>query len=202
MPGGATNARASRTSGDAVTRAGRTGGSRPGPGGECRCRRRRRDRLGRQPRSTGTQFALSSSRIGQRHDRARRLPGGAVGHPREAAGPRPAGPERVDLRAVQRPPRHPGDARRGRAVQLGRHLPERLLRVVPDPLPGARLRLSRGRADDRRRDRRHAHPAAHGGRAARRAPRQPQVPRAGARLALGVLERHSCGVRSADALYG
>ena len=54
-----------------------------------------------------------------------RLRGRAVGAARDRARPRPARPERVGLRAVQRPHRPARQPRRGRAARAARHLPQR-----------------------------------------------------------------------------
>ena len=97
----------------------------------------------------------------------------------------PARPDRVGLRAGQRPPRAARQPRRGRAVRPARHLPERVLRAAPAPVRRGGLRLPRGRPDDRQRHQRQAHPAARRRRAVRRPLRRAAQPRAGARPARG-----------------
>jgi hypothetical protein len=75
------------------------------------------------------------------------VPGRAVGGPGDVPRPRPAGPGRVGVRAVQRAPgaaRQPG---RGRAARDPGHLPRLVLRATPAAVRGGRLRLSRVRPD-------------------------------------------------------
>ena len=60
---------------------------------------------------------------------------------RDASSISTAGPVRVGLRTGQRPSRSARQPRRGRAAGAQRHLPGRLLRVPPDRLRRARLRL-------------------------------------------------------------
>ena len=114
-------------------------------------------------------------------DPASGVPGRAVGGPRDRARPRPAGADRVGVRALQRPHRAARQPRRGRAVRAARHLSERLLRGPTAAVRRGRLRLSRGRPDDRQRHQRQDHPPAGRGRAVRRALRRAAQPRAGAR---------------------
>ena len=61
------------------------------------------------------------------HEPSRPSPGPA----RDRARPRPPGPDRVDLRPRQRPPGPARQPRRGRAARPQRHVPQRLLRVLP-----------------------------------------------------------------------
>ena len=77
-----------------------------------------------------------------------------------------------------------GNLDEGEPAAHERHLPQRLLRVLPARVRRARLRLRGGRPVDRQRDRRQDHPPPGRGRAARRAPRRGDPPRAQARLPL------------------
>ena len=88
------------------------------------------------------------------------------------AGPGPAGPDRVGLRAGQRAHRGARQPGRGRAARPARHLPERVLRGPAAALRRGRLRLPRSRADRGQRDQRQAHPAAGRRRAVRPALRR------------------------------
>ena len=123
--------------------------------GAARARRRRRGQ--------GPGRAAATSR-----DRAPGVPGRAVGGPRDRAAPRQPRPDRVGVRAVQRPHRAARQPRRGRALRPARHLPRRLLRDPAAALRRGRLRLPRGRPDGGQRHQRQDHPPAGRGRAVRR----------------------------------
>ncbi len=111
------------------------------------------------------------------------VPGRAVDGPGDVPRPRPAGPVRVGVRAVQRAHRPARQPRRGRAARHPRHLPQLVLRAAPAAVRRGRLRLPGVRPDDRQRHQRQADPAAGRRRAVRRPVRRAARPRAGARPA-------------------
>ena len=116
-------------------------------------------------------------------DRRRGLPRRTMAHPGNQAVPGSAPAERIAVRPVQRPHRHAGKPRRGRAFRPSRDLPQRLLREPSAALRRSGFRLPGGRSVGRRRHQRQADPVARRGRAVRRPLRRPDRPRTGARPA-------------------
>ena len=115
---------------------------------------------------------------GQHNDQAGRVRDRALAAGREGTGPGPAGPERVDLRAVQRAHRAARQPGRGRPARAARHLPQLHVRGPAAALRGGRLRVPRQRADRHQRHQRQDHPAAGRRRAVRHQVRHPELPRA------------------------
>ena len=166
---------------------GRRRGRRGGAGGRVRVRRRRRPgRPRRRP---------ARARRGRRRPRPRGAPGRgrrvidaprlqrrAVGAARDRAAARRPRPERVAVRARQRPHRPARQPRRGRAQRAARHVPQRLPR---DPAAAVRrdgLRQPRGGRDRPQRHRRQAPAAPRRRRALRRPLRRADRARARPRL--------------------
>ncbi len=125
-------------------------------------------------------------------DPAPRLPGRALGCPRDPSGPRAPGPDRVRVRAVQRAHRVAGQPRRGRALRTSGHVSERLLRGAPAALRRGRLRRSGVQPDRGQRDQRQDHPPARRGRAVRRSLRASCTATSGCSIcAPGLLQRRA-----------
>ena len=166
---------------------GRRRGRRGGAGGRVRVRRRRRPgrprrRAARARRGPRRPATSRSSWTRPARDRAPRLQRRAVGAARDRPEARRPRPERVAVRARQRPHRPARQPRRGRAQRAARHVPQRLPR---DPAAAVRrdgLRQPRGGRDRPQRHRRQAHAAPRRRRALRRPLRRADRARARPRL--------------------
>ena len=133
--------------------------------------------VGRRPRRPGRRAARARRRRRRRRPRASCW-SAMIQHPAFPVEPwslreteprsRPARPDRVGVRALQRAHRPARQPRRGRAVRAAGHVPERLLRGAAAAVRRGRLRLPGGRPDGRQRDQRQDHPPARRGRAVRR----------------------------------
>ncbi len=148
-------------------------------------------RCARTAPTSSSRTSPSSCARRARGDLQRAVPGRAVVASRETgARPRPAGPDRVGVRAVQRPHRAARQPRRGRAVRPAGHLPQRVLRAAAAAVRRGRLRLPGVGPDRHQRDQRQADPAAGRRRAVRRALRRAaRAPRAVLDLRAGILDR-------------
>ena len=100
------------------------------------------------------------------HERVPRRP---LDDPRSARRPRRAAPDRVAVRAGQRPRRDARQPRRGGAARDAGHLPQLVLRVPPAAARRGRLRVPGRGPDAGQRPQRQADPGARRRRAARRA---------------------------------
>ena len=125
-------------------------GVRSGPGRRVWLGRRRRPRRARPTRCANAGADMVVRDLGELLEDAMIEPGvfsvepWAVAEPTAAA--RSAGPDRVDLRPVERAHRAARQPRRGRAARHPRHVPERVLRDAAAAVRRRRLRLSRSRA--------------------------------------------------------